>query len=201
MRLANDRGATSSDNGRLCRLRPSRDRIRPAKVRVTMRMRTRVLHRYSGGAIGVVPGNPRTGGRARGSRGAVVMSGPLARGDRSTGFVKATAPFVGRAQEFASLYGWRREAAAGEPRVVLIEGDAGIGKSRLVHEVQSIAARLGMDVCFGRCYEDLALPYLPFIESLLPQRRLGLRFHQPRAAPCGHRVLVEPLLVDGSGGP
>lgn len=97
------------------------------------------------------------------------MSGPLARGDRSTGFVKATAPFVGRAQEIASFDRWLREVAAGEPRVVLIEGDAGIGKSRLVHEVQSIAARLGMDVCFGRCYEDLALPYLPFIESLLPQ--------------------------------
>jgi eukaryotic-like serine/threonine-protein kinase len=97
------------------------------------------------------------------------MSGPLARGDKSTGFVKATAPFVGRAQEIALFDRWLREAAAGEPRVVLIEGDAGIGKSRLVHEVQSIAAGLGMDVCFGRCYEDLALPYLPFIESLLPQ--------------------------------
>jgi hypothetical protein len=57
------------------------------------------------------------------------MSGPLARGDRSTGFVKATAPFVGRAQELASFDRWLREAAAGEPRVVLIEGDAGIGNS------------------------------------------------------------------------
>jgi hypothetical protein len=23
-------------------------------------------------------------------------------------------------------------------------------------------------ICFGRCYEDLSLPYLPFVESLLP---------------------------------
>jgi class 3 adenylate cyclase/tetratricopeptide (TPR) repeat protein len=61
-----------------------------------------------------------------------------------------------------------REAAAGRPRVVLIQGEAGIGKTRLLHEAIAIARRLRMEVCFGRCYEDLALPYLPFVESLLP---------------------------------
>jgi hypothetical protein len=37
-----------------------------------------------------------------------------------------------------------------------------------VEEVRSIAQRLQIQICFGRCSEDLALPYLPFIESLLP---------------------------------
>ena len=33
----------------------------------------------------------------------------------------------------------------------------------------SIARRLRMEICFGRSYEDLTLPYLPFVECLLPQ--------------------------------
>ena len=79
------------------------------------------------------------------------------------------APFVGRSQELSQLEHWLEEARAGHPRVVLIEGDAGIGKTRLLHEARSIAMRLGMQVCFGRGYEDLTLPYLPFVESLRPQ--------------------------------
>lgn len=57
----------------------------------------------------------------------------------------------------------------GRPSVVLIEGESGIGKTRFLHEVRGIAQRLQMQVCFGRCSEDLALPYRPFVESLLPE--------------------------------
>lgn len=78
-------------------------------------------------------------------------------------------PFVGRTQELESLERWFQDAAAGRPRVVLIQGEAGIGKTRLLQEAMSIARRLRMEICFGRCYEDLALPYLPFVEYLLPQ--------------------------------
>ena len=84
------------------------------------------------------------------------------------GLVKV-APFVGRSQELSWLERWLQEASAGQPRIVLIQGDAGIGKTRLLYEARSIATRLGMQVCFGRCHEDLALPYLPFIEALRPQ--------------------------------
>jgi hypothetical protein len=31
-----------------------------------------------------------------------------------------------------------------------------------------MAACRGLKVCYGRCYEDLPLPYLPFVEALLP---------------------------------
>jgi class 3 adenylate cyclase/tetratricopeptide (TPR) repeat protein len=78
-------------------------------------------------------------------------------------------PFVGRSQELEALERWFQDAAAGRPRVVLIQGEAGIGKTRLLQEAMSIARRLCMEICFGRCYEDLALPYLPFVEYLLPQ--------------------------------
>lgn len=78
-------------------------------------------------------------------------------------------PFVGRTQELESLEHWFQDAAAGRPRVVLIQGEAGIGKTRLLHEAMSMARALRMDVWFGRCHEDLALPYLPFVEYLLPR--------------------------------
>ncbi|MGH7305829.1 MAG: ATP-binding protein, partial [Candidatus Rokuibacteriota bacterium] len=85
------------------------------------------------------------------------------------GLARTVPPFVGRKQELDRLAQWFVEAVSGRPRVVLIQGEAGIGKTRLLQEVRSIAGRLQMQICFSRCYEDVALPYLPFIESLLPE--------------------------------
>ena len=83
--------------------------------------------------------------------------------------VKQIPPFVGRAQELGLLASWLGEAASGQPRVVLIEGEPGIGKTRLFQEIRALGARLHMQALVGRCYEDLALPYLPFADSLFPQ--------------------------------
>jgi class 3 adenylate cyclase/tetratricopeptide (TPR) repeat protein len=93
----------------------------------------------------------------------------LDRGESPSSLDKGIPPFVGRTQDLALIDRWFQEAAAGHPRVVLVQGEAGIGKTRLLQEAMSIARRRGMEVCFGRCYEDLALPYLPFVEFLLPQ--------------------------------
>jgi hypothetical protein len=82
----------------------------------------------------------------------------------------AEAPFVGRATELARVLQSRKEAAAGERRCVLIGGAAGIGKTRLAAEVAAIANRGADDeravVLYGRCEEDLGLPYQPFVEAL-----------------------------------
>ena len=53
--------------------------------------------------------------------------------------------------------------------MVLLQGDTGIGKTRLLQEALSTARRLGMQICFGRFHEDQTLPYLPFVEGLLPR--------------------------------
>jgi AAA ATPase-like protein len=76
---------------------------------------------------------------------------------------------VNRVHELRLLNQWLQEAAQGRPRIVLMDGDAGIGKTRLLQELRAAGQRSGMQICFGRCYEDLSLPYLPFFESLLPQ--------------------------------
>jgi class 3 adenylate cyclase/tetratricopeptide (TPR) repeat protein len=97
------------------------------------------------------------------------MSSPSPGHGGVSGLGAGIPPFVGRTQELESLERCFRSAVAGRPRVVLVEGEAGIGKTRLLQEAMSVARRLGMEVWFGRCYEDLTLPYLPFVEYLLPR--------------------------------
>jgi len=58
-------------------------------------------------------------------------------------------------------------ALRGDGGVVVIGGDAGMGKSRLVGELRRRAVRLGCTVMSGACSEaELSLPYLPFLEAI-----------------------------------
>jgi class 3 adenylate cyclase len=51
--------------------------------------------------------------------------------------------------------------------LVLLEGEAGMGKTRLAHELADRALTLGWTVLWGGCSEaEVALPYLPFVEAL-----------------------------------
>ncbi|MEU4873219.1 AAA family ATPase [Streptomyces sp. NPDC021608] len=81
--------------------------------------------------------------------------------------VSAT-PFIGREEEVARLWGVLERARAGEPRAVLVAGDAGVGKTRVLDETAARAARSGMTVLTGHCVDlgDVGLPYLPFTEIL-----------------------------------
>nr|WP_222109554.1 helix-turn-helix transcriptional regulator [Streptomyces cupreus] len=77
-------------------------------------------------------------------------------------------PLVGRDQELARLLGVLERARGGEARAVLVAGDAGVGKTRVLDEVVARAARDGMTVLSGHCVDlgDVGLPYLPFTEVL-----------------------------------
>src|SRR5215510_13681515 len=88
------------------------------------------------------------------------------RDERSMGFAQTAIPFVDRQQPLDVLSRCLEEARGGRPQVVLLQGEAGVGKTRLLKEVRSLALNRGLDVCFGRCYENLTLPYLPFVDSL-----------------------------------
>jgi len=77
-------------------------------------------------------------------------------------------PFVGRRHELDWFEHTLQGTTAGHPQVVLLEGEAGIGKTRLLRELRDRAVRGDIQGLYGRCYEDLALPYLPFIEALRP---------------------------------
>ena len=74
---------------------------------------------------------------------------------------------VARETEAARLTDAYKQAAAGEGRaVVLVSGDAGVGKTTLVAEAARRAAKEGACVLFGRCQEDVGVSYSPFAEAL-----------------------------------
>ena len=72
--------------------------------------------------------------------------------------------------EIASQLGVRpsTEMVNGETNAVLLSGDAGVGKTRLLTELRDLAFTEGWQVFAGHCLDfgDSALPYLPFSEVL-----------------------------------
>lgn len=75
-------------------------------------------------------------------------------------------PFVGRDAEVDGLRRCWSDVKAGEPRIVLIGGDAGSGKTRLaIHQAQHSHAD-GSIVLSGVCDSDLSLPYQPWVMAL-----------------------------------
>jgi DNA-binding CsgD family transcriptional regulator len=76
------------------------------------------------------------------------------------------AALVGRDTEMARLRGLLDDAAAGRAVTALVGGDAGVGKSRLVAEVMTVAGRSGFTVLCGQCAEiGDSVPYLPFADA------------------------------------
>jgi predicted ATPase len=74
---------------------------------------------------------------------------------------------VGRQDELALIEDALREALAGRGGMILLAGDAGLGKTRVCVELAGLAESLGAAVLSGASPEtDLALPYLPFVEAI-----------------------------------
>lgn len=75
---------------------------------------------------------------------------------------------VGRGEQLAVLERALSDAASGTPRLVLVEGEAGIGKTRLVSEFTAEAAGRGVTVLRGGCVDlgDSAVPHLPLRAAL-----------------------------------
>jgi DNA-binding CsgD family transcriptional regulator/tetratricopeptide (TPR) repeat protein len=80
----------------------------------------------------------------------------------------ASPTFVGRVQELQTLEAARRRAVDGEPAVVLVGGEAGVGKTRLVAELTARCLSDGTRVLQGGCVPvgKGALPYAPIVEAL-----------------------------------
>src|SRR5215218_4456061 len=82
---------------------------------------------------------------------------------RSTSGTPPLTPLVER----AALRRAVDAALSGHGRLVLLAGEAGVGKSRLVAEVTAEADARGMRVLTGHCVDsDSAAPYLPFVEMI-----------------------------------
>jgi len=64
----------------------------------------------------------------------------------------AAAKLIGRSDEFGSLRALWHNAAAGNPSLVLVGGDPGVGKTRLVGELAALAKLQGAVVASTQCF-------------------------------------------------
>ena len=86
---------------------------------------------------------------------------------RSVPEVLATSAFVGRAREAELLRSAVNELMAGRGRLVILSGEAGIGKTRLAEKSAKLAAAGGARVVWGRCWEDGGAPaFWPWIQLI-----------------------------------
>jgi DNA-binding CsgD family transcriptional regulator/tetratricopeptide (TPR) repeat protein len=76
--------------------------------------------------------------------------------------------FVGRSAALAALRGALDAAVSGRGSTVLVAGEAGIGKTRVVAELTDLAGNAGAVVLYGRCIELVGpgVPYFALLEAL-----------------------------------
>jgi DNA-binding SARP family transcriptional activator len=95
----------------------------------------------------------------------------LARGARDVaGSVLDESPLVGRAGPLAALRRAFARAQDGQAQVLVLRGEAGIGKTRLASEFLTWARAQGADVLAGRAFAaEGSLPYAPLVAALRPR--------------------------------
>jgi DNA-binding SARP family transcriptional activator len=77
-------------------------------------------------------------------------------------------PFVGREADLATIADAWSNALQGTAPLVVVTGEAGVGKTRLAMEVAQRVAGDGTRVVLGQCDESRRTPYQPFVELLDP---------------------------------
>ena len=98
------------------------------------------------------------------------------------------------------MYGAAAAAASGQARTVLVSGDAGIGKSRLITEAAAHARAQGFIVALGGCLQlgEVSVAYAPLVEALRDLRiQLGADELNALAGPG--LAEIGALFGDGGG--
>ena len=74
---------------------------------------------------------------------------------------------IGRTPVLTNLHSLMDQVRGGQGQVVLLSGEAGIGKSRLVTEAKIYASAQGFLLLQGNCFPtDLSCPYAPLLDLL-----------------------------------
>src|SRR5689334_3678695 len=115
-------------------------------------------------------------------------------------------PLVARDRELDRLRAMLAQAGEGKAGAVLLAGDAGVGKTRLVDELAASAD--DTLVLMGRCLDagETGLPYLPFAEALSTLKDAGNRpalamllpqLALPAEREPGTEGMIAPSLIPG----
>jgi DNA-binding NarL/FixJ family response regulator len=112
------------------------------------------------------------------------------------------ATLIGRESERAALRSAVAQAVLGEPGLVLVHGEAGIGKTSLVREAARAAQDGGCHVLFGQClrFGSNVTSYVPFTQALTHWLRTTTSESRERLAPRGSLDDLVPALNDPSAG-
>jgi predicted ATPase len=84
-----------------------------------------------------------------------------------SGSTSSRTPLVGRDRELSILLDALEAAARGSSAILLLSGEPGVGKTRLIVELTDRAKAAAWSVLVGHAYDSEGMPpYLPFIEAL-----------------------------------
>lgn len=77
-------------------------------------------------------------------------------------------PFIARQDQLDTFAAAVERARAGEPGVLLVGGDAGVGKTRVLTQAAQAAESAGAHVVVAHCVDlgEVGIPYLPFAEAV-----------------------------------
>lgn len=109
-----------------------------------------------------------------------------------------TRPLVGRAAELDDIDELLSSVATGGGATVILEGEAGVGRTRLVEALQGAAGLLGVEVYLGRAVGPGAAPYALLSDALLGPAR-GRDARGPVVAELA--ALLEVLPPERTGAP
>src|SRR2546425_405991 len=99
--------------------------------------------------------------------------------------------FIGRAAALASFERVFEQVKSGQGQMVLVSGEAGIGKSRLVAEAKASVGQERARFLQGACFEqDRALPFAPLLDMLRTLLVTG-----PREASLSLLLPLAPELI------
>jgi DNA-binding SARP family transcriptional activator len=109
----------------------------------------------------------------------------------------ADAPLVGREVELGRLRQRLQATWRGDGQVVLLTGEAGIGKSRLIDELSAMAAERGTRILTSRAHEsEQILPFQPWVDAL----RTGQALSTIHLASAPRRAELARLFPELGGG-
>jgi DNA-binding CsgD family transcriptional regulator len=120
---------------------------------------------------------------------------------------RGTPALLGREQERAELYDALMLALQGSPQIVVVAGEAGVGKTTLVSDLVGRAEQLGFTVAVGHCLDiEADISFAPVVEAVRPlvmgaedadlrpvTRRMRTVLEQGAARSAEHLHLLEDL--------